>query len=89
MMEREIKEGFQVRKVNEKFRTLGRDYSSSCCSCYCDSVWCDAEYCSAHMIVDLAVFVYFASTLCFLPIYFIVPLFFRKFEVEILEKDER
>tara|TARA_B100001057_G_C22819012_1_gene938633 strand:- start:233 stop:370 length:138 start_codon:yes stop_codon:yes gene_type:complete len=40
------------------------------------------------MIVDLAVFVYFASTLCFLPIYFLVPLFFRKFEVEILEKNE-
>ena len=39
------------------------------------------------MIVDLAVFVYFASTLCFLPIYFIVPLFFRKFEVEIKEID--
>ncbi len=41
------------------------------------------------MIVDLAVFVYFASTLCFLPIYFVVPRFFRKFEIEILEKDER
>jgi len=41
------------------------------------------------MIVDFAVFIYFASTLCFLPIYFLVPLFFRKFKVEILEKNER
>ena len=89
MMEWEIREDFPLRGKNEKLRALGRDYSSSCCSCYCDSVWCDAEYCSVHMIVDLAVFVYFASTLCFLPIYFVVPRFFRKFEVEILEKDER
>ena len=40
------------------------------------------------MIVDLAVFIYFASTLCFLPFYFLVPLFFKKFKVEILEKDK-
>ena len=40
------------------------------------------------MIVDLAVFIYFASTLCFLPVYFLVPLFFKKFKVEILEKDK-
>lgn len=40
------------------------------------------------MIVDIAVFAYFASTLCFLPLYFLLPRLFREFEVEILEKNE-
>ena len=77
------------KERNEKLRTLGGDRNSCCCSGFGNSVWRDVEHCCVCMIVDLAVFVYFASTLCFLPIYFLVPLFFRKFEVEILEKDER